>query len=123
MTSIVLTNQAIPQTGALELEINISTTVNLSAEEARRRVNRFVHRKISYLMQAIAPQLAVADVVYWRVPVVLTYPSYGSVGEVGYIDVAVDNGELQIDESKIAEIKRRAEDITARTAFHTAPAS
>ena len=122
LTSIVLADRPVPQTGLLDLEVSISAVVNCSAEDARREVNRFVHREISYLMRGDLPSLVVADRVYWRVPIVLSFPSNGALGTVGNIDVDVDTGELNISSGLIAEIQRRAQDLATRTSPHTAPA-
>ena len=42
--SIILPNQPVPILGPLDLQVTISGTVNVSAEQARRKVNRFIHR-------------------------------------------------------------------------------
>jgi len=122
LTTIILTDRPVPETGRLEIEVNISATLTLSAEDARRKVNRFVHREISYLMRGDTPSLIVADRVYWRVPVILTFPSWGPLGTVGTIDVDVETGELNISADRIGEIQRRAQDLAARSSPQTAPA-
>jgi hypothetical protein len=122
LTSIILTDRPVPETGRLDIEVNISTIVSLSAEDARRKVNSFVHHEISYLMRGDTPSLAVAGRVYWRVPVILTFPSYGPLGAVGSIDVDVETGELDVNADRIAEIKRRAQDLAARSSPQTTPA-
>ncbi len=122
LTSIVLADRPIPETGLWELQVNISAAVNCSAEDARRAANRFVHHEISYLMRGDSPSLVVADRVYWRVPIVLSFPSHGPVGMVGSIDVDVDTGELNVSSGLIAEIQRRAQDLATRSAPHTTPA-
>ncbi len=121
--SIVLADRPLPQIGPLDFNIHVSTTVNLSAENARRKVNHFVHRELSYLMRGELPNLVIADHVCWRVPIVLTFPSHGPVGTVGSIDVDVATGELRVNPGLIAEIEHRAQDLAARTSPHTAPTS
>lgn len=120
--SIVLIGQPLPQVGRFDLNVDISTMVNVSPEEALRKVNRFVHRRISYLMRAESPDFLVAERSYWRVPVFLTFPSHGSLGEVGSIDVDVETGELSFADQSLEEIQRRAHDLAARFAPETAPA-
>jgi len=120
--SIVLADRPLPKIGPLDLNIHVSTIVNLSAEDARRKVSRFVHREISYLMRGEPPHLVIADHVYWRVPIVLTFPSHGAVGTVGSIDVDVTTGELAVSSGLTAEIQHRAQDLAARTSLRTASA-
>jgi hypothetical protein len=118
--SIVLVGQPLPKVGRFDLKFDISTVVNVSPEEALRKVNRFVHRKISYLMRGENPDFLVAERVYWRVPVFLTFPSHGSSGEVGSIDV--ETGELNFVDQSLEEIQQRVHDLAARFAPETAPA-
>jgi len=122
LTSIILTDRPIPQSGRLDVEVSISAVVSLSAEEARRKVNRFVHREISYLMRGDPPSLVVADRVYWRVPVILAFPSHGPLGTVGNIDVDIETGELNVSADCMAEIQHCAQELAARISPQTAPA-
>jgi len=100
--------EQLPRTGRLQIDIQVSADVNFSSTSARRRVGRFVADEISYLMRGGEPTLVVADHIYWRVPVLLTFPGYGSVGIVGDIDVDVETGQLHITPELIAEIQQRA---------------
>jgi hypothetical protein len=72
--SVILAEQYVPQDGPLNIEVHISTIVNISAEEARLKVKQFAHRDMSYLMRAEFPSLVAAGRVYWHVPIVLTFP-------------------------------------------------
>ena len=121
-TSIILQDQFVPKAGPLDLQITVKATMNLSAEDARRKVSQFAHREISYLLRGDTPSLAVVDGVYWRVPLLLTFPSHGAVGAVGSIDVDVASGEMQINAELVAEIQNRARHLAARTSSHAAPA-
>jgi len=87
--------------------------MNFSATAARRRVGRFVADEISYLMRSGQPSLVIADRIYWRVPVVLTFPGHGSVGSVGAIDMDVETGQLRVTPKLIAEMQQRATDLAA----------
>lgn len=100
--------EQLPRTGKLQIDIQVSADVNFSSTAARRRVGRFVADEISYLMRGGEPALVVADRIYWRVPVLLTFPGCGSVGVVGDIDVDVETGQLHVTTELIAEIQQRA---------------
>ncbi len=119
--AMILANSPLPQPGPLEIKITISTTINLSAEEARRKVNRYVHQEVSYLMHGDAPNLMVADRVYWRVPILFTYPSHGILGTIGYIEVDVETGELNLTPQYITEMKQHAQNLADRATPETAP--
>ncbi|MFQ6100564.1 MAG: antitoxin family protein [Anaerolineae bacterium] len=78
--------------------------VLISAADARRKVSRFVLDEISYLMGGEQPALVKTDRLYWRVPVVLTNPTPGTVGTVGFIDVDAETGDLVTTPALIKEL-------------------
>jgi predicted DNA-binding antitoxin AbrB/MazE fold protein len=88
--------------------------VRVTAETARRQVNRFVLDEISYLMGGEQPSLVETDRLVWRVPVVLTYPDQGVVGQAGSIDVDAETGELLLTSEIIEEIKQNARTLADR---------
>lgn len=108
--------EQLPHTGKLQFSVHVSVDLNFSAVAARRRVGRFVADEISYLMRGGKPSLVIAERVYWRVPVLLTFPGRGNVGSVGAIDVDVETGQLQATPELIMEIQQRASDLAPRQA-------
>ena len=88
--------------------------VCVTAATAQRKVNRFVLDEISYLMGGEQPTLIETDRLVWRVPVALTYPTHGTVGQVGFIDVDAENGELLLTAETVEEITRNARALAAR---------
>jgi predicted DNA-binding antitoxin AbrB/MazE fold protein len=88
--------------------------VCITAATARRKVNRFVLDEISYLMGGERPTLIETDRLIWRVPVVLTYPTHGVVGRVGFIDVDARSGELLLTPETVEEITHNARALAAR---------
>lgn len=94
--------------------------VLISAADARRKVSRFVLDEISYLMGGEQPALVNTERMYWRVPVVLTYPTQGTVGTVGTIDVDVETGALMTTPALIEEFKRNAQELAARSTSQAA---
>lgn len=94
--------------------------VQVSANEARRKVVRFLLDEVSYLLRPEQPILVKMDRLVWRVPVALTYPSQGIVGQVGHIDVDAENGQLLFTSEAIAEIKRNAHSLSTNLPSSTA---
>ncbi len=119
MTTATLNSWHIPRTGRLDIDIKVTTEVNISAMAARQKVSRFVLSEISNLMHGSEPDLIVSDRVHWRVPVILSFPSRGDVGTVGAIDVDIETGQLLITPQLIAEITANAEKLTASPALST----
>jgi len=91
----------------------IPSRVCVTAATARHKVTRFVLDEISYLMSGGQPVLIEAEPLVWRVPVVLTYPTHGAVGQVGFIDVNAESGELLLVPETVEEIKQNARALTA----------
>ena len=75
----------------------------------RYKVNSFILSEISYMMHAGEPDLILGERICWRVPVILSLPSIGDLGEVGSLDVDVETGQMHTSLTQIAEIENRAE--------------
>ena len=115
------TLEQLPQTGQIQVTIQVAARFNYSAQVAERLVGRFVADEISYLLRPDTPTLVVANELYWRVPLVLAFPDSGAAGQVGAIDVNVETGQLSVTPDQVAEIIRHAHELAAR---HTvAPSS
>lgn len=112
----------VPPAGQLSIDIRVSTSINVTAFSARQKVTGFVVDEISTNMHGGEPSLAVRDRVYWSVPVILSLPPTGDLGEVGVVDVDVETGQLVINTALIQEIMRRGEDFALRSASETATA-
>ncbi len=98
----------------------LSPRVLISAADARRKVSRFVLDEISYLMGGEQPTLVKTDRLYWRVPVVLTHPTTGTVGTVGSIDVDAETGALVITPALTEELIHNARTLAARSTSQAA---
>jgi hypothetical protein len=112
---ILLERQQVPTTGVLMVQVNQAVHINVSAEEAQRKVSVFVLKKISNLMHGETPTLVLGEQPSWRVPVHLTFPTTGDVGQIGTIDVDVTSGELCASPDIIAAIAVHAESTARRT--------
>lgn len=108
-----------PETGRFTLQPR-EIEIRVSADKAQREVNIFVHRKISAQMRANKPVLAVrSDRTYWRVPVHLTMPRSGDVGEFGATYVDAMTGEFD-KVVLLQEVNDNAERLAPRFTSSTA---
>lgn len=110
-----LESQVVPQ-------VQVTTQVNVSAFVAQQKVTKLLMEHIGNLLYGGEPDLVVSTPFtlaqrrsYWRVPVVLAYPSSGPVGTVGTIDVDVQSGEVLVTSASLAEIAIHAEYLARRT--------
>ena len=115
--TIILETYAVPEQGWLEIKVNRSVEIKVTAEEARRKVNRWLHNEVSYMMRALTPDLVVAERAVWRVPASLGVPDLGQVGIVGTIEVDVETGDM----NNTSERKMRIEQQAERLASHLPP--
>lgn len=113
MTTIVLQTNP-PKSGEFSLNIQRTLNIQVSQDEAQKAVTRYVALNLSNQMSGKAPVLFVAERGYWRVPVHLTFPSQGDVGEIGAIDVDIESGELMITDKILEGIETRADYLAQR---------
>jgi hypothetical protein len=111
---IILDSFNLPERGTVELKVNRSFEIKVTAEEARRQVNRWLHHEVSYLLRALTPTLVVGERAIWRVPASLGLPHLGQVGTVGIIDVDVVTGAMSNTPEAKVEIERQAEALAER---------
>ncbi|MCP4415165.1 MAG: hypothetical protein GY805_00990 [Chloroflexi bacterium] len=116
---VVQIENLIPSSAQVSIDIHLSATVNVTAFSARQKVTGFVADQISTNMHGADPTLIMGERIFWRVPIVLSLPPQGDVGEVGAIDVDVESGQLQITPILIAEIERHAEFLVASSSSST----
>lgn len=125
--SIILDNYNVPNQGHVDLKVNVSFEIKVTAEEARRKVNRWLSEEISYLIDAEQPTLAVSDLAVWRVPAWIGLPSLGRVGVIGNVEVDVETGEMKNLPQCRQDIERRLEELrphlpTAKSVIRELPA-
>lgn len=109
--TIMLENLVIPERGLLELDFKQSVEIKVTAEEARRKVNRWLLEYVSYMMHADSPTLVVdRKRAVWRVPAVFTASPVGVVGTVGLVDVDVQSGVMDSTEERKTQIIRCAQE-------------
>ncbi len=92
--AILLEQYKTPAKGLFEIDIQRSLVIQVTAEEAQRKVSFWLLDQVSYMMHAELPTLVIGEQVVWRVPSVLTASHVGRVGEVGTVDVDVQTGAM-----------------------------
>jgi hypothetical protein len=109
----IILDYNLPEKGPVT--VNLAFEIKVTAEEARRKVNRWLILDVSTQMGARTPTLVVTGQrAAWRVPVWLSFPSTGPAGMVGEVDVDIETGEmLDLSDHKV-EIEKRATEIASR---------
>lgn len=115
----ILLEATVPERGPLHVRVHVDAQINVPAAEARQRVTQFVHRQLSSQMHGGPPVLVLRERAVWRVPVHLTFPSLGDVGRVGELDVDVETGALDVNETLLRTLEENAEALARRSAAAT----
>jgi hypothetical protein len=98
LVTVLTDGNSIPKMTPVHLSFHVVATLNISAEESRRLVNQQVVTELGTGLIARNPELALdGDQITWRVPIVLTLPGLGDLGQVGYVAVDAESGSLLID--------------------------
>lgn len=101
--TIILDNYTLPKTGHVEL--NLSFDIVISAEAAKRQVNKWLMEEVSTQLGADTPTLIVGRRTVWRVPAHISFPHAGRFDNVGFVEVDAATGELlELDNAKKAII-------------------
>lgn len=92
--AILLDQPALPEQGAVNINLHCTFEIKVTAEQARRQVKQWLFKEVAMTLTSQAPTLLIGSRIVWRVPVVFTSPQIGTVGAVGEIDVDVATGAM-----------------------------
>lgn len=112
--SILIDENLLPEKGFFELNLKRMCQINITAEDARRLVHRWLIDEISSNIGAEMPTLVMGERPVWRVPAALSFPRYGRVGSVGTVDVDVETGKMSNLAQAKDEVERHAEALAER---------
>jgi hypothetical protein len=120
MTSdILIEGQLNDETGVLTLQFDRQIKINVSSRQAQQQVNHFVHMEISTQLHATTPILVVnreSEESLWRVPIHLTFPNFGDVGQVGFIHINPETGDMDTSPAIIKNLSDEADALASRFA-------
>lgn len=107
--SVIFDHKALQKKGHIAISFDDTVIVrfkfNVTAEEAQRKVGRWLHRHVSMLISAEEPTLILGKPTVWHVPAAISLPSLGRIGVVGMVCVDVETGETE----DLAECQARIE--------------
>jgi hypothetical protein len=112
--ALLLEKQSIPDLGHFEVEVKVSADIKVTAQTARKKVQRFLMDEISLQIWADGPTLVLSDRLVWRVPAYLSLPGWGNLGQVGSVDVDAETGEFSITSELRARIEQRALNLSGK---------
>ena len=105
----------VPPGAMVDIHIHVTAPVNITPFVARQKVASFVLSEISTQLLAETPVLNVGERLCWSVPVVLTSPAKGVLGQVGQVLVDATTGELLVDEDLVQRMTENARRLAERS--------
>jgi len=109
--TIIIDPYTIPDKGVVDIEVKRSFEIKITAQKARRQVDRWLLDEVSYLLGAEKPTLLIGEQVVWQVPVWISFPHTGRVSQVGTINVDVTTGEMNNTLSHKTKIEQIAQTV------------
>jgi hypothetical protein len=94
LMNVELPNITFPTETYLKIEVSVSAQINVTGTTAQRKVSKLLLDRVGNLLYGETPSLVAGERILWRVPVWLSSPRTGPMGQVGVIDVDVQTGEM-----------------------------
>lgn len=112
MDEATLTNL---QNAELDITVHVKSKINVTPFTARQKVNVLLLDKAGTGLLAESPVLVAVDGrLCWRVPVALSLPGHGRLGQVGTIDINMQTSEILISPLTIETIIDNANQLAQR---------
>lgn len=84
--------------------------VNITAYTARQQASGYVGSHVSHLMGGGDPTLLLAQGrVVWRVPILLSSPRRGLLGQVAHLDIDARTGQMLLPPDFLSQIETHAQ--------------
>ena len=96
MTQMMIPLNETDATAPLRVDVHVEAEV-IGSEIARRKANVWLLMNAGNLLRADHPRLVMLDKLLWEYDVLLTWPSHGTLGMVGTIQVDAKTGEATAD--------------------------
>ncbi|WP_374689230.1 hypothetical protein [Promineifilum sp.] len=106
-----------PAQADVRIEISVAAHLGITAQSAQRKVSKLLLDHVGNLLYGEAPNLVAGARLLWRVPVWLSSPARGPVGQVGVLDVDAQTGEVLYSPESLKTIEDQAHVL----AQHSAP--
>lgn len=94
----------------LQLDIQISCHLVLSADEARQKLSRYLIDQVSLFFTPQNPLLLIQDNehILWQFPIVLTWGTQGQLGLIGNIAVNAQTGDILLTQESQKRLEANA---------------
>ncbi|MDZ7262683.1 MAG: hypothetical protein ONB05_11340 [candidate division KSB1 bacterium] len=108
----------IPEKARISFKIEVDSSFNISAFVARQKANLYLLMHLGELVSTGEPELWLEKQIYWRLPIIYSLPSVGTLGTIGELLVRTDNGNIELKEPQsLKEIEKRVKNLLKRTSM------
>jgi hypothetical protein len=115
-----LTTIQLPAQADVRIEISIAAHLGITSQSAQRKVSRLVLDQVGNLLYAEAPSLVAGSRLSWRVPIWVSSPEKGPIGQAGSLDVDAQTGEVLYSDEQLQVLGEQARVIAEHYASNTA---
>jgi hypothetical protein len=114
MAQVEMQEMPFPPESEVKIEFTLTAKINFTATACQRRVSKLLLDQVG-LFYGERPNLVFNEErILWRVPVWLSLPTTGPLGQVGALDVDVQSGEILYTPEILDEIKERGHALAER---------
>ncbi len=119
MVQAELVQPNLPTESEVKVELSLTSRLNVTEFSARRKINKLLLDNVGNLLYTKEPNLVIGQRLLWRVPIWLSLPTTGPLGEVGTLDIDAQTGEILYTQLLLGKIADRA-DVLAQNTPHQA---
>ncbi len=109
-----LSTLQLPPQADVRIEISVAAHLGITAQSAQRKVSKLVLDQVGNLLYGDAPSLVAGTRLLWRVPVWLSLPGQGPIGQAGTLDVDAQTGEVLYSQEQLNYIGDQARVLAQR---------
>ena len=103
-----LSTVQLPAQADVRIEISIAAHLGITSQSAQRKVSKLVLDQLGNLLYGETPNLVAGSRLLWRVPVWVSSPVNGPIGQVGTLDVDAQTGEVLYSQEQLDFIGEQA---------------
>jgi hypothetical protein len=105
---IELPTVQLPPQADVRIEISIAAQLGITSQSAQRKVSKLVLEQVGNLLYGETPNLVAGSRLLWRVPVWVSSPASGPLGQAGALDVDAQTGEVLYSEEQLQLLGEQA---------------
>lgn len=109
-----LSTLQLPPQADVRIEISVAAHLGITAQSAQRKVSKLVLDQVGNLLYGDTPSLVAGTRLLWRVPVWLSMPNQGPIGQAGALDVDAQTGDVLYSQEQLNNIGDQARALAQR---------